>query len=355
MDQLRFTLPEVFSLIGVFQCVYILVYVGFRARKNFIRVILPLLYFFILGCAFLLDMARSTLFEITPYYDVLVWGMWNLTIPLGVLLIIQMAQIKRLPHILNWLILAVVPFSYIISKILILYFSQECSEAMLCDGFFDWLNISGVIGGALSLLIIWGNRNLFSDIQKQKAGRERYWLILSLIILNTAFLCVMAFKSSGIEQSIDLVLLRTILGLAFVYLISTSLFRIYPLALFSTTKEVDDVLDDEGMNLISKIKDLLTLDKIYHEASYSRSDLAQELGLPEAAVSKLINVHFQKSFPQLLNEHRVEDAKRLLLETDASIKIVAQEVGFNSLSSFNRVFKDIIKQSPSDYRKNTIK
>ena len=63
----------------------------------------------------------------------------------------------------------------------------------------------------------------------------------------------------------------------------------------------------------------------------------------------------RKSFPQLLNEKRVETAKTLLLDTDASIKIVAQEVGFNSLPSFNRVFKEVEGQSPSSYRKFMVK
>ena len=54
MDQLRFTIPEMLSLIGVFQCVYILVYVLFRAG-NISRVVLPLLYFLVLGVGFFLD------------------------------------------------------------------------------------------------------------------------------------------------------------------------------------------------------------------------------------------------------------------------------------------------------------
>ena len=115
------------------------------------------------------------------------------------------------------------------------------------------------------------------------------------------------------------------------------------------------VLNEAERELAQKIESLLKFEKIYHEATYSRSDLAQELCVPESVVSRVVNLHFKKSFPQILNERRVEDAKILLLDTNASIKTVADEVGFNSLPSFNRVFKDIVGQSPSDYRKNTIK
>ena len=53
-----------------------------------------------------------------------------------------------------------------------------------------------------------------------------------------------------------------------------------------------------------------------------------------------------------MNERRVDDAKRLLVETDAAIKTIAEEVGFNSLPSFNRVFKDLTGYAPSIYRKS---
>lgn len=104
--------------------------------------------------------------------------------------------------------------------------------------------------------------------------------------------------------------------------------------------------------LADKIAKLLELEKIYHEATYSRSDLAQELGVSEATVTRIIGQFFNKSFPQLLNERRIDDAKRLLLETEANIKTVAEEVGFNSLPSFNRVFKELAGISPSSTEKH---
>lgn len=355
MDSLRFTFSEVLSLIGVFQCVYVLVYVGFRAGSA-VRVILPFLYFIVLGTAFFIDLARRQIAEISPYYDVLSWSAWALGPPLSALLIIQMSQIRTLPSLVNWAIVLVVPLALGMSRGISVYLNTDCRMDLMCPDFMIWLNITGVIAGAASLLLIWAHRNLFSDILEQKAGKERYWLILALIIVNVAFLGLMAFHTTGYDLSFNATLSRTVLGLAFVYLVSTSLFRIYPVALFMPYQKKSETDLSEGEKEIStKIDSLLKLEKIYHEPTYSRSDLAQELGVPEATISKVINIYFKKSFPQLLNEYRVEDSKRLLLETKASIKIVAEEVGFNSLPSFNRVFKDVVGQSPSSYRKNTIK
>lgn len=351
MEALRFTLPEVLSLIGVVQCVYILVHMCFRSG-NLRGIVLALLYFFVLGVAFFLDLARSQLFDLTPYYNVYSWSAWALGPPLSVLLIIQMARITSLPSILYWLLLLIVPFAFIVARGLVGYMNQICIEDWLCSDFFILLNITGAVAGSASFLVIWSQRTIFTDILSQKAGQERYWLILSLIILNIAMLSLSIFR----PEAFHFILIRTVIGLAFVYLVSTSLLRIYPNALLVSYRApiTEDSLS-EDKDIAEKIQELLKLDKIYHEATYSRSDLARELGVSEGTVSRVINLYFNKSFPKLLNEYRVEDSKQLLLETDAAVSVISQEVGFNSLPSFNRVFKELVGQSPSSYRKNIIK
>ncbi len=356
MDSLRLTVPEVLSLIGVFQCVYLLVHIAFKARLvSMVRIALPFVYFLVLGSAFFIDLARRFVSDFSPHYDVFSWVAWVLIAPLGVLLIIQMSQIHSLPSLGSWLILSVVPVALVASYAATAYTQGVCHGDEECPDLYSWLNVTGVIAGAVSLLMIWTRRTLFSDLLNQKAGKERYWLILTLIIVNVAFLGLTTLYSSGYGVSVDVSLLRTILGLSFVYLVSTSLLRIYPVALFLPYQGKQETLSEEDKALARRIEELLALDKIYHEPTYSRSDMARELGVSEGVVSRVINTHFCKSFPQLLNEHRVEDSKRLLLDTKASIKIVSEEGGFNSVPSFNRVFKEIVGQSPSSYRKNVIK
>jgi len=59
------------------------------------------------------------------------------------------------------------------------------------------------------------------------------------------------------------------------------------------------------------------------------------------------------TFHNTLNRHRVENARRLLSETRASIETVAHQVGFRDAKSFCRVFKSLSGQSPGSYRKST--
>ena len=56
------------------------------------------------------------------------------------------------------------------------------------------------------------------------------------------------------------------------------------------------------------------------------------------------------TFTDYLARVRIEKAKTLLLAPNRRVSEVAYEVGFQSLTHFNRVFKAITGQSPSGYR-----
>lgn len=62
-----------------------------------------------------------------------------------------------------------------------------------------------------------------------------------------------------------------------------------------------------------------------------------------------------KKFTRFVNEIRIVHACKLLTEQQLSISNVSFESGFNNVSHFNRLFKDITKKSPSDYRKQIVK
>jgi len=56
------------------------------------------------------------------------------------------------------------------------------------------------------------------------------------------------------------------------------------------------------------------------------------------------------NFTDYVSRVRVENAKNLLLNPNLRVSEIAYEVGFQSLTHFNRVFKKILGQSPTDYR-----
>ena len=65
---------------------------------------------------------------------------------------------------------------------------------------------------------------------------------------------------------------------------------------------------------------------------------------------KLFKRNTGLTFTEFVNRARVEQAKRLLLKPQSRVTEVAYDVGFQSLSQFNRSFRRVTAQSPTEYR-----
>lgn len=87
---------------------------------------------------------------------------------------------------------------------------------------------------------------------------------------------------------------------------------------------------------------------------FSLTDLASALGSNETYVSRTINQGLGLSFNQYINQHRITYAQQLLQQPKSSILHSALQSGFNSKATFNRVFKEQLGITPSQY-KNTLK
>ncbi len=52
----------------------------------------------------------------------------------------------------------------------------------------------------------------------------------------------------------------------------------------------------------------------------------------------------------MLNERRIADAQVLLRQDKQAVKSIAEQVGFNSVVSFNRVSRDMVGMTPTAFR-----
>jgi AraC-like DNA-binding protein len=119
-----------------------------------------------------------------------------------------------------------------------------------------------------------------------------------------------------------------------------------------TTKYKSSSLSAEDQALIlGKLKILMGERKLFLQPNYTLPDLAEQLKVSVHQVSQAINDGLGKSFFEMLAEHRIEEAK-ILLVSKANIKVeeIAEEVGYNSKSSFNTAFKKIVGMTPSEWR-----
>lgn len=78
--------------------------------------------------------------------------------------------------------------------------------------------------------------------------------------------------------------------------------------------------------------------------------LAESLHLSKYYISHLINNKLHQSFTDYINNLRISEACSLLKNKNKKIADISEEVGFGTIRSFNRSFKQIMGVSPLEYR-----
>ncbi|HOW44456.1 MAG TPA: helix-turn-helix transcriptional regulator [Candidatus Aminicenantes bacterium] len=105
----------------------------------------------------------------------------------------------------------------------------------------------------------------------------------------------------------------------------------------------------------ARLLDTMEREKPYLDAEITLPKLAQGLNVPLSHLSQVINEQLGRNFYEFINGYRVEAAKRRLLRSgagQAKLITIAFECGFNSLATFNRVFKELAGRTPSEFRSN---
>ncbi|TLS51452.1 AraC family transcriptional regulator [Paenibacillus antri] len=83
---------------------------------------------------------------------------------------------------------------------------------------------------------------------------------------------------------------------------------------------------------------------------FSLEALADKMGISSRYVNAIFKEQFGMTPVRYLTEVRIERARKLLAETDKDIVSVCFEVGYDTLSTFYRTFKNIVRLSPKQYR-----
>lgn len=99
-----------------------------------------------------------------------------------------------------------------------------------------------------------------------------------------------------------------------------------------------------------RIKKVYTYVRQKFQDDIPLSLISDEVNMTVPAFCRYFKKQSGKTFTQFVNEFRVIHACKLLTEGDQSISYIAMESGFNNFSYFNRLFKNIVKQSPNEYR-----
>lgn len=122
-----------------------------------------------------------------------------------------------------------------------------------------------------------------------------------------------------------------------------------------TKYQAKKINDDEVRSLSLKLQEVVNTKEIYSNPELKINDLAQKMNISAHQLSQLLNDNLGKSFPNFINEIRIEKACELM-EIDNRLKLeaIGYEVGFNSKSTFFAAFKKIKGTTPLTYKENVV-
>ncbi len=100
--------------------------------------------------------------------------------------------------------------------------------------------------------------------------------------------------------------------------------------------------------MITKAKEFI---KANQGEDISLGDVAKAVNTSTFYFCKMFKKATGLNFTDYLSRIRIEKAKNLLLNPNLRISEIAYEVGFQSLTHFNRVFRKLAGQSPTEYRR----
>ncbi|WP_348713649.1 helix-turn-helix domain-containing protein [Tenacibaculum sp. 190524A05c] len=121
-------------------------------------------------------------------------------------------------------------------------------------------------------------------------------------------------------------------------------------------QEVKSVTEDNKYETqFLEIDKFIKSEKIYLQPKYTLQNLSGDLNIGSSTLSATINKNAKKSFVDYINEMRVKQAKKFLLDhkyEGYTIASIGLESGFNSKSAFYDVFKKHTGMTPLAFKNN---
>lgn len=192
----------------------------------------------------------------------------------------------------------------------------------------------------------------------------RIWLtrfsygMLGIAAMEFAF-SLLANNSSISSAEVPFYLGHTLILSAFAFWIALNGFRqYYPLKVFTSKPGQSALLIDEEEleQLKEKLSLLMTQNQVFLNPDLNLELLARYLGISEKRCSYLLNTGMGSNFNQYINQLRIDAFKRRIRRGENktfTLTSIAYDCGFDSKSTFNRVFKSSCGMTPSEYVRRT--
>lgn len=142
--------------------------------------------------------------------------------------------------------------------------------------------------------------------------------------------------------------------IGFFSLTQPNIFRLPLEKKLEASKSITRLKPEEVNILKAKLNKLVTEDNIHSIPHLSLKSLSEALNTSSNNLSWLLNQVYNKTFYEYINQFRVEDFLNKIQNNEHQSKTllaIAMDSGFNSKSTFNKAFKAIMNDTPSNYIK----
>ncbi|NOU17521.1 MAG: helix-turn-helix domain-containing protein [Bacteroidales bacterium] len=177
-------------------------------------------------------------------------------------------------------------------------------------------------------------------------------IIFLTSIIALLFLCINILRlTTGLSLGIQIKFEIVLIILSFIIFVEFFYYWKFPEIL--RDKVVQHPINDAS-NLITQLTELMKTSKPFKNPELNIAELSDLLNTKPHILSKMINEHYNKNFRDFINEYRVKEFIAMSISEEYknyTFLALAYEVGFNSKSTFNLVFKKNTGLSPRNYMK----
>jgi len=188
-----------------------------------------------------------------------------------------------------------------------------------------------------------------------RTGTTLYLIVFGFILLLITLQALGIRTVELYQTSIPLIVTAIIYGLGYMGLRQPEIFSPVEEMAAGKKYEKSTLTPELAREYSTRVKTYVEAEKPYLDSELTLPLLADRVGLPAYQLSQVINESLGANFFDFINGYRVEEAKRLFMDssTDAyTILAVAEEAGFNSKSAFNAAFKRFAGRTPSEFRQS---
>lgn len=197
--------------------------------------------------------------------------------------------------------------------------------------------------------------NQYQSLREKWAGfLITLFTIFVIAYLSYFILAIFPFFNPQWDYAISFAMSAAIYGIGYMVYREPSIFNGELMTnLFVKEIQSQSFSEETTEEFYSILLNYIETKKPYLDNNLRLVQLADEVGFSSHTLSKIINDKAEKNFNQFINDFRLREAERLIINHESlSIKTIYYEVGFNNKVTFYKAFKNKHNCTPLEFKEN---